>query len=76
MADPRPCLVLVHGEWLPGVVLAWRHGSGGWRGLVRYRAPLRRVPFTAAAIRHEAGERCVVTYEHWRPARELKAGGP
>ncbi len=74
MPGPRPCLVLVDDEWVPGAVLAWRLDAAGWRGLVRYRAPLRRVLFPTAVgmVRHEDGERCVVTYEHWRPSDELK----
>ncbi len=75
MPDPRPCLVLVDDEWIPGQVLAWRRDADGWRALVNYRAPLRQVLFPTVAINDEVAERCVVSYEHWRPASDLRPEG-
>ncbi len=60
MRDPRPCLVLVDGEWLPGQVLVWRRDADGWRALVGYRAHLRRVLFPTIAMSEEVARRCMV----------------
>ncbi len=53
MPDPRQCLVLVDDEWIPCQVLVWRRDDHGWRALVNYRAPLRRVLFPIVAIPDE-----------------------
>ncbi len=57
MRDPRPCLVLVDDEWLPGQVLAWRRDADGWRALIGYRASLRRVLLPNVAMSNKAAER-------------------